>query len=261
MIEFNAVSKRFALNDAKLVNQLHQNDPRVKGRFFNTLDDVSFHCKSGEVLGLLGANGAGKTTILRLLSTALTPDKGEVKYNGVVAHKNLTQVRKQIGFLSGTTGLYERLTGRENLAYFAKLFGLSDDDFNYQLQMISEQLSLSAYLDRRFSDYSTGMKQKLAIARAVIHKPKLVIFDEPTTGLDIAASEVVLNFMSELKNQGIPLIFSTHHLEEVKRLCDRVCIIAQGKNCFEGNLEQLKDESGVDNLQQAILAKMEVDAV
>ncbi|WP_111977901.1 ABC transporter ATP-binding protein [Algibacillus agarilyticus] len=256
MIEVKQISKRFPLKDAKLVNKVANDDPRVKGRFFNVLNNVSFHCQQGEVLGLLGANGAGKTSILRTLSTALTPNSGHVLYEGLDAHENKLAIRKNIGFLSGTTGLYERLTGRENLAYFAKLYGVKDNDFKRVLDELTEQLGMASFLDRRFSDFSTGMKQKIAIARAVIHEPKVIIFDEPTTGLDIAASEVVLSFMTRLKEQGTPIIFSTHHLAEVERLCDRVCIIHQGEAKFEGSIDELNHLTGHDILQKSILSVM-----
>ncbi|AWB67761.1 ABC transporter [Saccharobesus litoralis] len=259
MIEVNNVSKHFPLKDAKLVNQVAKSDPRVKGRHFHALNNVSFHCKQGEVLGLLGANGAGKTSMLRTLSTALQPNSGQVLYDGLDAHKNKLAIRKQIGFLSGSTGLYERLTGRENLAYFAQLFGVEKQQFNGRLEQLIEQLDLAKFIDRRFVDYSTGMKQKIAIARAVIHEPKLVILDEPTTGLDIAASEVVLSFIEKLKQQGVPVIFSTHHLAEVERLCDRICVIHQGQTCFEGTIQELTQYTQQTILQQAILSIMADD--
>ncbi|NTS78434.1 ATP-binding cassette domain-containing protein [Catenovulum sp. SM1970] len=257
MIKVEQVCKRFPLKDAKRVNQLNQSDPRIYGRFFNVLDNVNFSCQQGEILGLLGANGAGKTSLLRILSTALSPDSGQVLYQQQNAHQFKATVRKKIGFLSGSTGLYDKLTGLENLQYFAKLFGMDDEQFEASLANLNQALDMGDYLNRRYQDYSTGMKQKVAIARAVIHQPDYVIFDEPTTGLDIAACEVVLQFMAQLKEQGKAVIFSTHHLDEVERLCDRVCIIERGKAVFEGDLTQLKQSANESTLQPAVLKLMQ----
>nr|WP_268410851.1 ATP-binding cassette domain-containing protein [Alteromonas sp. a30] len=220
-------------------------DPRQQGKYFHSLQDVSFQCEHGQVLGLLGPNGAGKTTTLRILSTALCCDEGRI----FIDNEELTQqpetLRKKIGFLSGTTGLYGRLTGRENIEYFGRLHGMSKASIKQRVDSLAQELDMQTYLDRRCESYSTGMKQKVAIARAVVHEPQVVILDEPTTGLDIMATQTVLNFIQRLKQNSVSVIFSTHHLDEVQTLCDQVCVINQGKVCFLGDLAQFSALSDI----------------
>lgn len=246
MIRVNQLCKKFELSDPAKLQQQKQQDPRLKGRFFYSLQDVNFQCDRGQVLGLLGPNGAGKTTTLRILSTALTANSGEI----FIDDKNLTfkphLLREKLGFLSGSTGLYNRLTGRENIAYFGELHGLSKHTIGERIATIANELEMHSFLDRRCETYSTGMKQKTAIARAVIHQPEVVILDEPTTGLDIMATQTVLAFIERLKQQGIAVVFSTHHLDEVQILCDEVCVIHQGRSTFNDNFQAfaaLSDES------------------
>ena len=240
MIEIKQLAKKFKVENPKKLSEQEQKDPRLKGRFFHSVKDVSFACQTGQVLGLLGPNGAGKTTTLRMLSTALTPDSGSVLIDSQDVLSNPVLARKTIGFLSGTTGLYGRLTGRENIQYFAQLHGMSKQNTSTRIQELADLLELHSFLDRRSDTYSTGMKQKTAIARAVIHSPKLVILDEPTSGLDIMAAQTVLDFIRGLKERGTPVIFSTHHLEEVNELCERVVVIDQGVSQFDGTLDDFK---------------------
>ncbi|GAC35400.1 ATP-binding cassette domain-containing protein [Paraglaciecola polaris] len=255
MIEIVGLGKKFSVENPKKLSEQERKDPRLKGRFFHSVVDVSFACQPGQVLGLLGPNGAGKTTTLRMLSTALKPDTGSVHINGTDVLQNPIVARKKIGFLSGSTGLYGRLTGRENIEYFAKLHGISQAQFVARIDELADLLDMHTFLDRRSENFSTGMKQKIAIARAVVHQPEVVILDEPTTGLDIMATQTVLSFIRGLKKQGIPVIFSTHHLDEVSELCDCVTVIDQGVSKFNGSLSdfsQLADGS----LHQAFLASI-----
>ncbi len=238
MIEINGLAKKFPVESPKKLSEQERKDPRLRGRFFHSVKDVSFHCEKGQVLGLLGPNGAGKTTTLRILSTALKPDKGEVAINGHNVLSDPTIARRKIGFLSSSTGLYGRLTGRENISYFGKLHGLSDTDVKSRINDMADLLDMHSFLDRRAENFSSGMKQKVSIARAVIHRPELVILDEPTTGLDIMATSTVMAFIRRLKDQGTPVIFSTHHLDEVQELCDRVSVINVGETVFDGTLAQ-----------------------
>lgn len=233
MIRVKHLSKKFAVENAKKLSQQERQDPRLQGRFFHSVKDVSFACEKGQVLGLLGPNGAGKTTALRLLSTALSPDNGSIELDNIDLVKHPLEARKRIGFLSGATGLYGRLTGRENIEYFAKLHGMSVVQTKQRLDELTELLQMHDFLDRRSDNYSSGMKQRTSIARAVVHRPQVVIFDEPTTGLDIMATQTVLDFIRYLKEQQIPIIFSTHHLDEVAELCDQVVVIDQGESKFE----------------------------
>ncbi len=244
--------KRFAVENPKKLSTQEQNDPRLKGRFFHSVQDVSFHCDKGQVLGLLGPNGAGKTTTLRILSSALKADQGEILINGQDVSKNPLQARKTLGFLSGSTGLYGRLSGRENIAYFARLHGLGEARTAQRIEELAELLDMDDFLDRRSENYSSGMKQKTAIARAVVHEPQAVVLDEPTTGLDIMATQTVLGFIKNLKKLGIPVIFSTHHLEEVAELCDLVTVIDQGRTKFMDTLAAFQGKG--DSMNSAFLS-------
>jgi sodium transport system ATP-binding protein len=240
MIEIKQLAKKFAVENPKMLSEQEKKDPRLKGRFFHSVQDVSFCCEKGQVLGLLGPNGAGKTTTLRMLSTALQPNAGSVEINGTDVLLNPIVARQKIGFLSGSTGLYGRLTGRENIRYFAQLHGMSESDTSQRIEELADLLDMQSFLDRRSENFSTGMKQKVSIARAVVHRPEVVILDEPTTGLDIMATQTVLDFIRGLKAQGIPVIFSTHHLDEVDELCDRVTVIDEGNTKFDGDIEQFR---------------------
>jgi sodium transport system ATP-binding protein len=160
--------------------------------------------------------------------------------------------RKKIGFLSGSTGLYGRLTGRENIQYFGRLNGMSESEIAARIDEIAEQLDMHTFLDRRSEHFSTGMKQKTSIARSVVHNPDVVILDEPTTGLDIMAAKTVIDFIKDLKQKQIPVIFSTHHLDEVTELCDRISVIDKGQSTFDGSLEEFV-ALAPDNLHQAFM--------
>ena len=255
MIKINQLAKKFAVENPKKLSEQEKKDPRLKGRFFHSVQEVTFSCEKGQVLGLLGPNGAGKTTTLRMLSTALQPDAGSVEINGVDVIKKPVLARQKIGFLSGATGLYGRLSGRENIEYFGKLHGMSAELIESRIQDLSALLDMESFLDRRSENYSSGMKQKTAIARAVIHQPELVILDEPTTGLDIMATQTVLEFIHRLKEDGVPVIFSTHHLDEVAELCDRVTVIDKGQNKFSGSLDEFVALSE-GSLHQSFLASI-----
>ncbi len=259
MIEVKQLAKKFAVENPKKLSEQEKQDPRLKGRFFHSVKDVSFSCDSGQVLGLLGPNGAGKTTTLRMLSTALQPDSGSIVINGVDVIDKPLVARQKIGFLSGSTGLYGRLTGRENIAYFGRLHGMTESEIDQRIAQLADLLELHEYLDRRSENFSTGMKQKTNIARAVVHNPEIVILDEPTTGLDIMAAQTVLNFIKGLKEQGIPVIFSTHHLDEVAELCDRVTVIDQGISRFNDSLSAFADVSGT-TLGASFLSTIEKEA-
>jgi len=256
MIEIKQLAKKFAVENPKKLSEQEKKDPRLKGRFFHSVQDVSFRCEKGQVLGLLGPNGAGKTTTLRMLSTALQPNGGSVEINGTDVLKDPIVARQKIGFLSGSTGLYGRLTGRENIHYFAQLHGMNEADISQRIEELADLLDMHSFLDRRSENFSTGMKQKVSIARAVVHRPEVVILDEPTTGLDIMATQTVLAFIRGLKAQGIPVIFSTHHLDEVDELCDRVTVIDEGNTKFDGDIEQFR-ALAKGSLHQAFLSSIE----
>ncbi|WP_445424943.1 ABC transporter ATP-binding protein [Alishewanella sp. HL-SH06] len=257
MIEIKQLAKGFTLSKGNKLSDTEKQDVRYSNKVFHSVRDVSFTCGQGEVLGLLGPNGAGKTTTLRMLSTALKPDAGAVLINGVDVLKEPVKARKLIGFLSADTGLYGKLTAYENIAYFAKLHGMSDAAIKKRIDELFTLLNMHDFANRRADNMSTGMKQKTAIARAVVHSPKVVIFDEPTTGLDIMTVQTVLDFIQSLKTIGIPVIFSTHHLDEVASLCDRVVVIDKGISSFSGALAQFSALSATGDLRQAFLSVLQ----
>lgn len=254
MIEIKQLAKKFSVENPKKLSEQEKKDPRLKGRFFHSVVDVSLSVDDGQVIGLLGPNGAGKTTTLRMLSTALKPDAGSVTINDVDVLKSPLIARQKIGFLSGSTGLYGRLTGRENIEYFGQLHGLDKTAIAQRIEELSQMLDMQTFLDRRCENFSTGMKQKTAIARAVVHRPEVVILDEPTTGLDIMATQTVLDFIRSLKAENTPVIFSTHHLDEVSELCDRVAVIDNGVSKFDDTLDAFKAKAEDGNLHTAFLA-------
>ncbi|MBH0056113.1 ATP-binding cassette domain-containing protein [Pseudoalteromonas sp. SWXJZ94C] len=253
MIEVAGLKKKFKLTKDHKKNKIDDIDPREDKDYFHSVRDVSFSCAKGEVLGLLGPNGAGKTTTLRMISTALKPDEGTITIAGNDIVKKPLLGRKSIGFLSGSTGLYGRLTVKENIEYFAKLHGMDKNDIASRCDELFTLLDMHKFVDKRAENLSTGMKQKANIARAVVHRPAVVVLDEPTTGLDIMTTQTVIQFIKGLKAQGTPVIFSTHHLDEVALLCDRVAVINEGISCFDGTVEEFKQTGKSDELNQAFM--------
>jgi len=220
---------------------------------FKAVDEVSFDVEEGEMFGLLGPNGAGKTTIIRIIATVLAPTRGTAEVLGFDVVKNSEEVRKNIGVLTTDIGVYERFSGRENLRYFGELYGLSKEALEERINELADLLEMQDFIDRKAGKYSTGMKQKLAIARSVIHNPKILIFDEPTAGLDVLASQTVLNFMRRAKKPGGCVIFSTHQMHDAEKLCDRVVIIHKGKVIASDAVEALKNRTGVRDLEDAFM--------
>ncbi|RVT42819.1 ATP-binding cassette domain-containing protein [Rheinheimera sediminis] len=260
MIKIDALAKSFAISRGQKLSDSEKQDVRYSKEAFHSVRNVSFDCGSGEVLGLLGPNGAGKTTTLRILSTALQPDSGSVLIEGVDVLKHPVQARKKIGFLSSSTGLYGRLTAYENIAYFARLHGMSEAVLKQRIDELFTLLNMHDFANRKADAMSTGMKQKTAIARAVVHSPKVVILDEPTTGLDIMTTQTVLDFIRSLKQQGTPVIFSTHHLDEVASLCDRVVVIDKGISAFSDSFDAFKALSADGDLRQSFMTVINATA-
>lgn len=256
MIAIEGLQKRFRIEKKKDASKLldHSDDPRQDGRWFNAVRDVSFRCDKGEVLGLLGPNGAGKTTTLRMLSTALQPDAGSINIEGVNAIDDPIAARKKLGFLSGTTGLYRRLSVRENIEYFGRLHKVPEKLLQQRIDEVFTLLDMHSFQDKRAENLSTGMRQKTSIARAVIHEPEVIVFDEPTTGLDVIAAKTILDFIQSYKESGKPVIFSTHHLHEVEKLCDRVALIDVGESRFDGTVEEFKNLTPSGDLYDSFLS-------
>jgi len=220
---------------------------------FKAVDGVSFDVEEGEIFGLLGPNGAGKTTIIRIIATVLAPTKGTAEVLGFDIIKDAEEVRKNIGVLTTDIGVYERFSGRENLRYFGELYGLSKEALEERINELANLLEMRDFIDRKAGKYSTGMKQKLAIARSVIHDPKILIFDEPTAGLDVLASQTVLNFMRQSKKPGGCVIISTHQMHDAEKLCDRVVIIHKGKLIANDAVEALKSKTGAGDLEDVFM--------
>lgn len=207
------------------------------------VDSINFKANDGEILGLLGENGAGKTTTLRMLATMLKITEGEALINGHDISKEADKVRGEIGILfGGEVGLYDRLTARENIKYFAELNGMSKEETNKSIEELAKNLDMTEYLDRRVGKFSRGMKQKVAIARSIVHNPSVVLFDEPTIGLDVTSAKIVQDFILKCKSDGRTIIFSSHTIPEVEKLCDRIVIIHKGKIVEEGKLKDLEEK-------------------
>jgi sodium transport system ATP-binding protein len=204
------------------------------------VDGVSFRVEPGQIYGLLGANGAGKTTALRMLATLLQPTRGHATVAGFDVVREPAKVRAHVGFLAASTALYGRLTARETLAYFGELNGLPAGQIAARTKQLADELDMHEFLDRRCDTFSTGMKQKTSIARTLVHDPAVMIFDEPTLGLDIMAARTIVKFVRECRNRGKTVIYSTHIMSEVEKLCDRVGIIHGGRLLAEGTLADLR---------------------
>ncbi len=213
------------------------------------VDGVSFSCRPGEVFGLLGLNGAGKTTTLRMLSTVLTPTAGSARVAGYSITDEPRSVRESIGFLSGTTGLYHRLTARETLRFFGEFHGLTGSALEERVRIVLDEFGIDRYADMRCDKLSTGMKQKVNIGRAVVHDPPILVLDEPTSGLDVLAAQATLEFVERCRNEGKCVLFSTHIMSEVERLCDRIAIIHDGTLRAEGTLESLRETANEHYLE------------
>ena len=216
----------------------------------SAVDNVSFTCSPGGIYGLLGANGAGKTTTLRMLATILEPTDGTAIVFGHDIVEHPEKVRASIGFLSTATALYPRLTAQEMVEYFGRLNGLDEATLKKRIDDIFKRLDMDSFRDRRCDKLSTGMKQKTSIARTLVHDPPVMIFDEPTLGLDIMAARTIVNFIRECRQSGKTVILSTHIMTEVEKLCDVVGIIHNGKLLAEGTPAQLRDTYRENDLEE-----------
>jgi sodium transport system ATP-binding protein len=214
------------------------------------VDNVSFACRPGQIYGLLGANGAGKTTTLRILATILEPTDGTAVVCGHDVIDEPDKVRANVGFLSAATALYPRLTSREMVEYFGRLNGLDESTLRKRVDEIFSRLDMNSFRDRRCDKLSTGMKQKTSIARTLVHDPQVMIFDEPTLGLDVMTARTIIDFIRECRQRGKTVIFSTHVMNEVEKLCDVVGIIQSGKLLDEGSLAELRDRYHETDLEE-----------
>jgi sodium transport system ATP-binding protein len=219
------------------------------------VDNLNFSIKEGEIVGLLGENGAGKTTTLRIISTMIKCTSGTVKVSGFDIHKEPSKVRSEIGILfGGEVGLYDRLTARENVRYFAELNGMDKNEADKSIEKLSERLEMKEFMDRRVGKFSRGMKQKVAIARSIVHEPKVILLDEPTAGLDVTASRLIHDFIKNCKKENKAIVFSSHSMQEVEKLCDRIIIIHKGKMLEQGTINELKEKYNNEDMEEIFMS-------
>jgi sodium transport system ATP-binding protein len=230
------------------VSGLHKAFGAVKA-----VDGVSFSAPDGGITGLLGPNGAGKTTTLRMLYTLMKPDAGAIRVDGIDALAQPLEARRRMGVLPDAKGLYKRLTCRENIEYFGRLQGLDEATLASRTDQLIQALDLGDIADRKSEGYSQGQRVKTAIARALIHAPQNVLLDEPTNGLDVMATRAMRRFLLGLREAGHCVLFSSHIMQEVAALCDRIVVIARGQVVADGTADELRQRTGCDNLEDAFV--------
>lgn len=218
------------------------------------VDGLSFSCKPGQIYGLLGANGAGKTTTLRMLATILQPTSGTARVAGFDVSTEPEKVRHSVGFLSTATALYARLTAKEMVEYFGRLHGLDEAALAQRIADIFKRLDMDSFKDGKCDKLSTGQKQKVSIARTLVHDPAVMIFDEPTLGLDVMTARTIVAFIRECRDRGKTVIFSSHVMSEVEKLCDHIGIIHNGKILTEGTLASLREKHGMQDLEDIFVS-------
>jgi sodium transport system ATP-binding protein len=226
---------------------------RTRGGFVQAVDSVSFAAADGQVTGLLGPNGAGKTTTLRMLYTLMAPDAGRVLVDDLDPAVEPARVRARLGVLPDARGIYKRLTARENVAYFGALYGLDAHTVAQRTQRLADALDMAEFIDRRAEGFSQGQRTKTAIARALVHDPRNVVLDEPTNGLDVMTTRALRNFLLALRDEGRCVLLSSHIMQEVARLCDRIVVLAHGRVVADGTPDELRATTGCANLEDAFV--------
>jgi ABC-2 type transport system ATP-binding protein/sodium transport system ATP-binding protein len=235
------------------VKNLSKRFPSSGGQVIDAVKDVSFTVSAGEVYGLLGPNGAGKTTTLRMVIGLLQPSAGQATIGGFDSRSQSDEVKRRVGIVSATTGVYSWLTVREYLLFFADLYAVPPNQAEANLQRLGQVLDFTALLDRRGITLSTGQKQRVQLARALMHDPPVLLLDEPTLGLDVFGSQIVVEYLGRLRRSGKAVILTTHRLDEAERLCDRFGLLHQGRLVSEGTLTQLRAASGCTTLVEMFL--------
>lgn len=232
------------------VHELTKNYPDLRRGQFEALKGISFHARPGQIFGLLGPNGAGKTTALRILSTVLRPSGGSATVNGFDVVTQSAQVRRQIGYMSASTAVYDRMTGWEMVEYFGRLHGIPRKELSERMESLFERLKMNDTRDVLGAKMSTGMKQKVSVARAVVHDPPVLIFDEATVGLDVLVARALLETVAELRDGGKCIVYSTHIMREAEKLCDRIAILHRGTILTEGTLEEVRERHGQHDIEE-----------
>lgn len=253
MIEVSGISKRFKLTK----EQKKELNGRKKEKTVLAVDGVSFSCQPGRIFSLLGPNGAGKTTALRMIATMLKPSGGSIKVAGFDTVKEAQQVRQRIGFLTGSTGLYARLTPSELIKYYADLHRMEKSRFEKRKKELFDLLDINDFANRRIGKLSAGMKQKVSIARTMIHDPEVVVFDEPTVGLDVITARNIVQLVRKNREQGKTVIFSTHIMGEVNLLSDDLAIIHKGKLLFNDTFENFKKHMTSETIEDEFINLVE----
>lgn len=230
------------------VRNLHKSFGKVKA-----VSDMTFEARDGEITGLLGPNGAGKTTTLRMLYSLLPPDEGDIRIDGLDPTKDAMAIKTTLGVVPDSRGLYSRLTARENIRYFGNLHNLPKQTIEERIESLAATLDMSEFIDRKTEGFSQGQRVKVAIARAMVHRPQTVLMDEPTNGLDVMSTRALREYIRSLKDSGQSVVLSTHIMQEVAALCDRIVIIAKGKVAATGTVDELISRSGRDTIEDAFV--------
>ena len=230
------------------VSNLHKSFGKVKA-----VRGISFEVRDGEITGLLGPNGAGKTTTLRMLYSLLPPDEGEIRIDGLDPTRHAMAIKHTLGVVPDSRGLYTRMSARENIAYYGKLHGMSGKDITSRIAELVETLDMADFIERRTEGFSQGQRVKVAIARAMVHRPQTVLLDEPSNGLDVMSTRALRRYILSLKDAGHSVILSTHIMQEVAALCDRIIIIADGRIAADGSEQELLEKSGCNSLEDAFV--------
>ncbi len=235
------------------VRELTKRFPLAGGEELTAVDAVSFTVAAGDVYGLLGANGAGKTTTLRMILGLLRPTSGWATIDGFRSDEVPDEVKRRVGLVAAHAGLYQYLSPREMLLFFADLYGVSVETARAELERLSNLLGLTEFIDRPCGTLSTGQRQRVNLARALIHRPPVMLLDEPTLGLDVLGTQVITEFIDHLREGGKAVILCTHHLDEAERICTRFGLMHRGRIVAEGNLDQLREQTGCRTLIEMFL--------
>jgi len=253
MIEVRDVCKTFKLSRQQKREMGHH----FTGDTVDAVSGVSFQCVPGRVFGLLGPNGAGKTTTLRMIATTLRPTRGSISVAGHDVVREPERVRARLGYLTGSTQLYDRLTATELVKYYADLHGVPRDVYRKRRDDLFTALDIAPYADRRIGKLSTGMRQKVSIARAMIHDPDVIVLDEATAGLDVIASRTIMNLIRQARERGKTVLFSTHRMGEVSLLCDDVALMHAGRLLYSGTYTDFANAMQAPTLEDEFIRRIE----
>lgn len=248
MIEVTNFTKVYELSRKQMTKEKTKSKKKV------AVEDISLLARDGEIFGLLGPNGAGKTTTLRTIATLLKPTKGSIKVNGYDVVKDSANVRRTIGFLTNDLKLETHFTPTYTMSFFGKLYGMDEMTIERRMEELFSYFGITPFKDQKIGELSTGMTQKLSIAVSLVHDPQVVIFDEPTNGLDIITAKAVTEYLIHLKEQGKLVVVSTHIMEVAERLCDKIAIIINGRKVADGSLEEILIQENEDNLEDAFFS-------